>query len=137
MSSAQRPHQAFPCPLCGGSMQVIETRLNESGTRRRRHCASDGCAGKMTTQEIVVCSGDARMARGRWVIMPHDLWSRLAALARLVVDGAETIVSGDASRPAGALLSMVSEGAGAATAFPAGPAETAEASTSGPTGRST
>lgn len=108
MSNAQRPHQAFPCPLCGGSMQVIETRLNESGTRRRRHCASDSCGGKMTTQEIVVCSGDARMARGRWVIMPHDLWSRLAALARLVVDSAETIISGDASRPTGALPSSPS-----------------------------
>lgn len=45
------------CPRCGAKTRVLETRVTASSTRRRRGCTALGCAGKVTTVEVVVTEG--------------------------------------------------------------------------------
>lgn len=45
------------CPTCGAKTRVVETRASSSSARRRRDCTAPGCAGKVTTVEVVVPEG--------------------------------------------------------------------------------
>lgn len=47
------------CPLCGAKTRVLETRATAASARRRRGCSASGCAGKVTTIEVVVPDGRA------------------------------------------------------------------------------
>lgn len=39
------------CPKCGGTSQVLDSRANESGIRRRRRCEAGH---RFTTQEVTL-----------------------------------------------------------------------------------
>ena len=65
------------CPLCGAKTRVLETRVTETSARRRRGCAVIGCAGKVTTVEIVVCDGRASPLAKGCVVVPADLIAKL------------------------------------------------------------
>lgn len=44
---------SYPCPVCGASTQVKDSRHNNAGgIRRRRQCMSDKCDKRFTTHEI-------------------------------------------------------------------------------------
>lgn len=67
----------IPCPLCGAKTRVVETRVTETSARRRRGCSVIGCAGKVTTVEIVVRDGRASPLAKGCVVVPASLVAKL------------------------------------------------------------
>lgn len=60
------------CPICAGPTGVVETRQHPARIRRRRHCETAGCAGRVTTIELAV--NDAlRYAHADMVMVPRQL----------------------------------------------------------------
>lgn len=61
------------CPLCGGPTDARETRnVGASRVRRRRHCHSVTCPGRVTTMEIPVGDG-VKGKRGAMAIVPRSV----------------------------------------------------------------
>jgi hypothetical protein len=77
------------CPLCGAKTATLETRTGRAGVRRRRGCMIDGCAGRVTTVEVVV--GDeqdsASLTTGASVLVPVRQLKKLQEIAALVCGG--------------------------------------------------
>jgi len=72
--------KGFACPRCGGPTEVLETRGNVSGLRRRRSCENPLCTGKLTTQEVIVLGGVNRFD-GDHQVVPRLLINRMLALS--------------------------------------------------------
>lgn len=67
------------CPTCGGDTRVSETRSTNQGVRRRRHCLSRECGGRLTTIEFP--SPDLRRWAGKKVVLvPIEELDNLATL---------------------------------------------------------
>ncbi len=73
------------CPLCSGPTIVVETRAVGDGARRRRKCAKETCAGRITTLEVIVTR---RHARGRGVLIPRRVLAQLQRLIAALGDSA-------------------------------------------------
>ena len=80
-------------------MHVAETRANSGGLRRRRHCMSPTCRGRITTQEVVVrvdhMSGNPRPFDGQHVVVPAVLWEQLKDAAREILGASAQIEYSD------------------------------------------
>lgn len=46
-------YQPLTCPICGRETGVRDTRAGANYIRRRRHCLSPKCDGRLTTVEVV------------------------------------------------------------------------------------
>jgi transcriptional regulator NrdR family protein len=60
------------CPVCGGSTRVTETRVVNDCARRRRHCNTEGCGGRVTTMEMPIASA-SRYSHDVVIVRKHDV----------------------------------------------------------------
>ena len=78
----------IPCPVCGTKTRVLETRVTATSARRRRGCVAGGCAGKVTTVEIVVPErGASALATGSLVVSARQI-AKLRQLVASIEGGA-------------------------------------------------
>ncbi len=75
--------RGITCPRCQGRTEVIDTRENARGIRRRRACLTPGCGGRVSTLELQVPSGSAIDGRDLALVEVRAMRRAITALSLL------------------------------------------------------